>query len=859
MTIEEKKIWYSPNINSIQQGANEQLDMSYKSFQAHAKTIRDELEKILNSSDNEKTKIKECTHCIKKFLKLIFGTIFNPKYFNHSTIQFFQKFDEKKIFTFLIDNLRVYQRKQNCQLHQALEETQKMSQTQTAYQQALTQSFTDSCKRFVIINKKKINISPRQAKSILYKLDKWIEDHQGFIGYQKAGQGLELSPQHTYQTISAMMKAAGQNKGLEKILKWNQFQSSDWTKIKGLFNTLNDETSRDPWIQNYQGFIGYQKAGQELGLGPQDTYQTISTMMKAVGEDEGLAKILKWNQFSSSDWTKINELFNTLNDKTSRDEWIQNYQGFKGYQKAGKKLELSPQHTYQTINAMMKAVGEDEGLAKILKWNQFSSSDWTKINNLFETLNNQKSREKWIQDHQCFIGYQKAGRELGLSPRDTYQTISTMMKAVGKDEGLEKILKWNQISFSDWEKINNLFKTLNNQKSRNKWIQNHQGFTGYREAGKELGLSPNDTYQTISAMMKAVGEDEGLEKILKWKQISSSDWKKINNLFDILNDQKPRDKWIQDHQGFIGYQKAGKELGLCPQHTYQTISAMMKAVGKDERLEKILKWNQFQSSDWTKINDLFNILKHQKSRNKWIQNHQGFKGYREAAKELGLSPQSSYQTISAIMKAVGQKSGLEKLLKWNHIKSSSWEKIISIHRSLGETQLDDELKQSLLLLFSRSKDQLNRIITFIESYNETLEKLKGIIEIEATTPDFNSVLQQLNISSDMLRALFLSYNSYKLKTFANKVLGDAYQVLPTQDSDQELGLSSTLESRTDSSSLQRASELIEFLLDHKDLEQGIKDLINQYLIEGDEKSIAQIVTLIPKEIIQEFSEMNMGM
>jgi len=636
MIIEEKKIWYSPNINSIQQGANEQLDMSYKSFQAHAITIRDELKKILNSSDNEKTKTKKCIFYIKTKLKSIFGEIFNHKYFIHSTIQFFQKFDADKIFRFLIDNLRVYQRKQNCQLHQALEETQEMSPTQKAYQQALEQSFTDSCKRIVIINKRKINISPRQAKSILYKLDKWIEDHQGFIGYQKAGQELELNPQHTYQTISAMMKAVGQNKGLEKILKWNQIQSSDWVKINNLFEILNDETSRGQWIQEHQGFQGYQKAGQELGLGPQDTYKTISAMMKAVGEDKRL----------------------------------------------------------------------------------------------------------------------------------------------------EAILDWNQISSSDWEKINNLFKTLNNQKSR--------------------------------------------------------------------------EKWIQEHQGFQGYQKAGQELGLGPQDTYQTISAIMKAIVKDKRLEEILGWNQFQSSDWTKINNLFKTLNNQKSRNKWIQDHQGFKGYQKAAKELGLSPSDTYQTISAMMKAVGQKRGLEKLLKWNQIKSSSWEEIISIHRSLGETQLDDELKQSLLLLFSRSKDQHYDIINFIDNYNQKLEELRAIIQAQASTPDFNSVLQQLNISSDMLRALFLSYNSYKLKTFANKVLGAVYHVLPTQNSDQEFGLSSRLESRTDSPSLQRASELLLFLLNHKNLEESIKILINQFLLEQDEKLMARIATQIPQEIIKEFSEMNMG-
>ncbi len=770
-----------PKTRKVNDSAQEQTQANptnwIKQLKEQAKDIRSDIHSIIKEPIKEKDKVQRCVALINDNVIKRFGQVFNSHYFIGKTIEFFKDIDDKQIFMFLIDNLRAHQQKQGFELHQTFDK-------EPPYQQVLRQLFESSCKKQVTINGRIINLSPRQAKIILYNLPQWIKE--------------------------------------------------------------------------FEGFKGYQKAGKELGLSPINTYKNISAIMKAVGQEDGLEKLLHWNQINSSDWTPINKLFNTLNSEKERTEWLNNHKGFKGYQKAGKELDLGPNPTYGVISAIMKAVGQQEGLEKLLQWNLINSSDWSQINKLFNTLNTEKKRNNWLQEHKGFRGYLKAGKSLKLSPKDTYQTISAIMKAVGQQEGLEKLLQWNLIKFRDWNKINQLYNTLNSENQRKRWLQEHQGFKGYQKAGKELDLGPNPTYGVISAIMKAVGQEDGLEKLLHWNQINSSDWNQVNKLFNTLNTEKKRNDWLQDHQGFKGYQKAGKELNLGPDPTYRLISAIIKAVGLKEGLEKLLQWNQINSSDWNQVNKLFNTLNSDKECKKWLQEHQGFKGYQKAGETLKLSPLDTYQTISAIMKGVGQESGLEKLLKWNKINSSSWDKIISINNSLGETQLEDELKQSLLLLFSRSKDQLNRIITFIESYNETLEKLKTIIELEANTPDFNSVLQQLNISSDMLRALFLSYNSYQLKTFTNKVLGAVYQVLNTQDSEEQSGLSSTLKSRTESSSLQRASELLSFLLDHKDLDQGIKDLIEKSLIEEDEKSIAQIATQIPKEIIQEFSEMNMG-
>jgi hypothetical protein len=605
-----------------------------KYFKTHAQDIREQLNSILASEEEEKTKIHNCVKSINYTLKKIFGKTFNRQYFHRYTIQFFQEFDQKKIFRFLIDNYRAYQQSQNLELHQAPQKTEGITQIQKSYREALEQSFTNSCKKKVVLNGKKISISPYQARIILYNLNNWINDHKGFLGYQKAGKA--------------------------------------------------------------------------LGLGPQGTYEIISAMMKAVGEKRGLEQILKWNIIYSSDWTTINNLFNTLNDKNKRDQWITDHQGFKGYKEAGNALELGPKATYQTISAMMKAVGEERGLEEILKWNKIQSSNWTKINNLFDTLNNDTKRNQWIKDHQ--------------------------------------------------------------------------GFKGYKEAGNALELGPQATYETISAMMKAVGEKRGLEKILEWNQIHSSNWTKINNLFDTLNNDTKRNQWIKDHQGFKGYKEAGKALGLGPQGTYQTISAMMKAVGEKKGLEEILEWNVIHSSDWTTV--------------------------------------------------------------------------IKIHTALSRKVLDDELKQSLLLLFSRSKDSPKKIIEFINQHTEKLGELKDLITKEGGTPDYNNVLKELKISPDMLRALFLSYRSNKLKSFAYKVLGAVYLVRPTNDSEEKSGLGSTLESGTDSSNLKQASELLSFLQDHKNLDQGIKEQIHQYLIKEDEKLIDKITTQIPEEIKKEFMDRN---
>jgi hypothetical protein len=463
---------------------------------------------------------------------------------------------------------------------------------------------------------------------------------------------------------------------------------------------------------------------------------------------------------------------------------------------------------------------------------------------------------QWIKEFEGFKGYQKAGKELGLGPINTYKNISAIMKAVGQEGGLEKLLQWNQINSSDWTSINKLFNILNSEKERKEWLNNHKGFNGYQKAGKELDLGPNQTYGVISAIMKAVGQQDGLEKLLQWNQINSSDWAQINKLFNTLNTEKKRNNWLQEHQGFTGYLKAGKELDLGPDSTYRVISAIMKAVGQQDGLEVILKWNQINSSDWNQVNELYNALNSENQRKKWLQQHQGFTGYQKAGTALKLNPLDTYQTISAIMKAVGEKRGLEEILKWNKIKSNDLTTVIMIHKTLSKTALDDDLKQSLLLLFSKSKDSPNKIIRFIRQYTEKLDELKGLIEEEGKTPDYNTVFKELNISPDMLRALFLSYRSYKLKSFAYKVLGAVYLVRPTKDSEEKPGLGSSIEAQTDNSNLQRAGELLSFLLSHKDLDPGIKNLINQYLFEQDENLIVEITTKIPEEILQEFLYMN---
>jgi hypothetical protein len=210
----------------------------------------------------------------------------------------------------------------------------------------------------------------------------------------------------------------------------------------------------------------------------------------------------------------------------------------------------------------MKANRKNEGLEKLLQWNLISSSDWSKIDKLYESLN--QNLEIWLNDHQGYEGYKKAGEELGLGPKDTYQTISAMMKAAGKNDGLEQLLQWNQIPSGDWSKIAKLYESLKND--HKKWLKAHQGFDGYKKAGEELGLGPQDTYQTISAMMKAAGQNGGLEKLLKCNFIPSSDWNKIDELYESLKNEP--NIWLEQHQGFDGYKKAGEKLCLGPNDTY---------------------------------------------------------------------------------------------------------------------------------------------------------------------------------------------------------------------------------------------------------------------------------------------------
>ena len=104
----------------------------------------------------------------------------------------------------------------------------------------------------------------------------------------------------------------------------------------------------------------------------------------------------------------------------------------------------------------------------------------------------------------------------------------------------------------------------------------------------------------------------------------------------------------------------------------------------------------------------------------------------------------------------------------------------------------------------------------------------------------------------MLKALLLSYRSHELKAFINKVLGKLYFIFQPPGTDEVIGLDQTLADRAQDSSLALAQQLFDFLLDHADIDDRVKDLIRKYQINPIDELLSQILPWITNDLINEF-------
>ncbi|MDA1021055.1 MAG: hypothetical protein O2962_05865, partial [Cyanobacteria bacterium] len=141
---------------------------------------------------------------------------------------------------------------------------------------------------------------------------------------------------------------------------------------------------------------------------------------------------------------------------------------------------------------------------------------------------------------------------------------------------------------------------------------------------------------------------------------------------------------------------------------------------------------------------------------------------------------------------------LEKLLSWNQISSSDWQKVDDLKETLGDTYFSEGLRRMALLVFSRDRfcnHQLN--LEFIGGFDSIIEKLydlvnQGVNEALRLQDTIGLTVQQWSLIKFFYRAR-VDTNVFK------RILGINPMIFSTQSSQEGIfGLADRLEASVQS-------------------------------------------------------------
>jgi predicted xylose isomerase-like sugar epimerase len=344
------------------------------------------------------------------------------------------------------------------------------------------------------------------------------------------------------------------------------------------------------------------------------------------------------------------------------------YKGLRGYIHFAKYYAGgNMQNAFMTLSALLKEQGI-ENISEALGWGGQMLCTVAEATALLNEVSSPEKLATFKTTYTGFSGYVTFAqrKEFGGSMLSAFKTLSALLKEQGI-QNISETMDWGGQMRCTAAEAAALFNEVSTPEKLAAFKTKYSGFTGYVTFAqrKEFGGSMLSAFKTLSALLKEQGI-QNISEALGWGGVMTYTATEAQVLLNEVNTSEQLAAFKAKYSGFSGYITFAqrKEFSGNMQSAFMTLSALLKEQGI-QNISETMDWGGQIQCSAAEAQVLLNEVNTSEHFTKFKTAYCGFSGYMKFAqrKEFGGNMQSTFQTLSALLKEQGIQN-ISEALDW---------------------------------------------------------------------------------------------------------------------------------------------------------------------------------------------------